>query len=182
MTAGPWRPVWLELYNAKISDLYFTINVADSLDSASVVAKADVEGSATEVIFELSLNGKLVQQSSSKINGGYAQATLDVSQPELWYPTSYGSQPLYELKATLLQGGSELDASSKRVGIRKARVVQRELNDAPGTSFFFEINNIPIFCGGSNWIPADNFIPRIGKQKYYDWLKIVRDGNQAMVR
>ena len=44
------------------------------------------------------------------------------------------------------------------------------------------VNNIPIWCGGSDWIPADNFIPRISKERYYDWVKLVADGNQFMIR
>lgn len=71
---------------------------------------------------------------------------------------------------------------SKKIGLRKSELVQDPVKDQPGTSFFFKINNIPIFCGGSDWIPADNFIPRISKQKYYDWVKLVADGNQFMIR
>jgi len=56
------------------------------------------------------------------------------------------------------------------------------VTEQPGTTFFFQINNIPVFCGGSNWIPADNFIPRISKEKYHDWVKLVADGNQFMIR
>jgi hypothetical protein len=36
--------------------------------------------------------------------------------------------------------------------------VQDKLVDQEGLTFLFEINNIRIFCGGSNWIPADNFL------------------------
>jgi beta-mannosidase len=182
MTAGPWRPVSLEIYTSRIEDLHFTTKVAESLESAQVIAKADVEGPGSSVTFDLSLDGHTVKQISVKVSGGHAEATLDVPRPELWYPASYGKQPLYHLKATLFQDNLDLDVVTKRLGIRKAAVVQRALKDAPGTSFFFEINNIPIFCGGSNWIPADNFIPRISKERYYNWLKLVRDGNQVMVR
>lgn len=147
-----------------------------------MIAKADIDGIGSSVTFVLSLDGHPVKQISAKVSERHAEATLDVPKPHLWYPVSYGKQPLYQLKATLSQDNLELDVVSKRLGIRKAAVVQHELKDAPGTSFFFEINNIPIFCGGSNWIPADNFIPRISKERYYNWLKLVRDGNQVMVR
>ena len=46
----------------------------------------------------------------------------------------------------------------------------------------FEINNIPIFCGGSCWIPAESFIPRMTPQKYREWVKLAVDGNQIMIR
>lgn len=39
-----------------------------------------------------------------------------------------------------------------------------------------------MFCGGSNWIPADSFIPRIKPSKYRDWIKLAVAGNQSMIR
>jgi beta-mannosidase len=174
--------VYLEIYNSRIEDLYFTTVVADSLESAQVVAKADIEGAGSSITFELSLDGQIVQTATAKVADGHAEATIHVEKPHLWYPATYGAQPLYQLKAILHQDDAELDTVSKKVGIRKARLVQRDLKDAPGKSFFFEINNIPVFCGGSNWIPADNFLPRITEEKYRSWLKLVRDGNQIMLR
>ena len=32
--------------------------------------------------------------------------------------------------------------------------------DQEGLTFLFEVNNIRIFCGGSNWIPADSFLTK----------------------
>ena len=52
----------------------------------------------------------------------------------------------------------------------------------PGTSFVFEINNVPIFCGGANWIPDDNFLPRVTPERYRDRLEMARDGNMNMIR
>ena len=136
--------------------------------------------------FELSTNGvpvsTILMQSLSH-RGDTVSVIFNIPEPELWYPHGYGKQPLYSITATLKsKQGEVLDTATKRVGIRKARVVQRPLKDAPGTTFFFEVNNIPIFCGGSNWIPADNFIPRITAQKYKDWLQMLVDGNQVMTR
>jgi beta-mannosidase len=182
MTCGPWKPIDLEIYQARISDLYFTTKVEESLRSAEVVAKADVEGSADGVTFEISLEGTLVSKATVKVVDGHATATFHTYRPALWYPVGYGKQPLYTLSATLLLDGKELDHSNRRFGIRLAELVQESLEDAPGSSFYFKINNIPIFCGGSNWIPADNFLPRVSPQKYKDWVRTVAEGNQVMIR
>lgn len=147
-----------------------------------MIAKADIEGEALEVKFEISLHGKTVGSETVKVEKGFATATFRTQNPELWYPASYGKQPLYLLTATLVSEGREYDTASKRFGLRKAELIQRKLIDAPGTSFFFEINNIPVFCGGSDWIPADSFLPRIQPQRYRDWVKLVVDGNQVMIR
>ena len=117
-----------------------------------------------------------------KASKGHATHKFKIENPALWFPIRYGEQPLYTITATLLHGSSEVDSESKKFGLRRAELVQRSMTEQPGTTFFFQINNIPVFCGGSDWIPADNFIPRISKEKYYDWVKLVADGNQFMIR
>ncbi|KEY68408.1 hypothetical protein S7711_01184 [Stachybotrys chartarum IBT 7711] len=181
LSCGPWRPINLEIYESRIADLYADITVADSLKSAKIVAHAQVEGRASRVRFELALEGDNVATETVDVTSA-ATATFNVDNPALWYPFRYGKQPLYTLSATLLDDDAEVHAASKKVGIRKVELAQRPLKDQPGKSFFFEVNNIPIFAGGSDWIPADNFIPRISKEKYYDWVKLVADGNQFMIR
>ena len=117
-----------------------------------------------------------------KVIRGVATAVFRTQRPELWYPARYGKQPLYDLVARIFVQDNQLDIASKRFGLRRAEVIQEKLDDAPGTTFFFQINNIPIFCGGSNWIPADAFIPAIDPSRYRDWIKLAAKGNQSMIR
>ncbi|KAK2027593.1 family 2 glycosyl hydrolase [Colletotrichum zoysiae] len=186
LTCGPWRPINLEIYESRITDLYFETVVDDSLKSAKVVAHATTEGNATKVRFDVSLDGKSLASETVEANadaGAGTSATFQIQEPALWYPVRYGKQPLYTVTATLLGAGNDgIDTLSKKIGIRKVELVQRPLKEQPGTSFFFQVNNVPIFCGGSDWIPADNFIPRISKERYYDWIRLLADGNQFMVR
>ena len=144
-----------------------------------MVVHAPIEGKASKLRLDISLGSSLV--ASQEIDAG-ASATFIISDPELWYPVRYGKQPLYKVKATIVENGEDIDSVSKKIGLRRAELVQRPLKEQPGTSFFFEVNGIPLFCGGSDWIPADNFIPRISKERYYDWVKLVADGNQFMIR
>ncbi|KAK4462410.1 glycoside hydrolase superfamily [Cladorrhinum samala] len=181
LTAGPWRPITLEIYETRIADLYFDTVVPEDLKSADIKATAEIEGSGGKVRFDLSLDGKEVASQTAEGTGSVS-VSFHLDTPSLWYPIRYGKQPLYTLKATLVSGDSALDSVSKKLGLRRAELVQRPLKDQPGTSFFFQVNNIPLYCGGSDWIPADNFIPRITPQKYYDWVKLVADGNQFMIR
>ncbi|PNY29687.1 Beta-mannosidase B [Tolypocladium capitatum] len=182
LTCGPWRPVNLEVYDSRIADLYVDVDVDGSLESAEVVVHASTEGKASEVRFDISLGSTSVASGTVHVAHGKAAATFKVQSPELWYPVRYGKQPLYTVEATLLDGAEEADSLSKRIGLRRAELVQRPLQDQPGTSFFFSINNTPVFCGGSNWIPADSFIPRVSRERYRDWLGLVAEGNQFMIR
>ncbi|KAI1761750.1 glycoside hydrolase family 2 protein [Hypoxylon sp. FL1150] len=185
LTCGPWRPINLEVFESRISDFWFDIDVDESLKAATITTYASTEGSVTtkggasKVRFDISLNGTPV--AGQVVEAGLS-AAIAIAEPELWYPVRYGKQPLYTVTATLEENGKVVDSVSKRIGIRKAELVQTPLKGEPGTSFFFKVNGIPVFCGGSDWIPADNFIPRISKERYYDWVKLVADGNQVMIR
>jgi len=186
LTCGPWRPVHLEIYHARLSDVNIESEVDKSLSSATIKVTASIEGSNIgPVRVAISLDGQQVANNTVTAEGGSASTTFNLNSPALWYPHRYGEQPLYTVTTTLLSpddSTTPIDTVSKRIGLRRSELIQRPVQGQPGTSFFFEINNIPIFCGGSDWIPADNFIPRISRQRYYDWLRLAAEGNQVMIR
>ncbi|KAL8779434.1 MAG: hypothetical protein Q9194_001442 [Teloschistes cf. exilis] len=182
LTCGPWRPISLEVYTSRFVDLSFTTEVHRSLAVAEILVRCEIEGNATDVKFEVTLRDRVVAAETVEVINGSSSTIFWAQKPELWYPARYGSQPLYILRAFLYIEGKLCDGRSKRFGLRRAEVIQRKLQDEPGTSFFFEINNIPIFCGGTNWIPADMFIPRIDPSRYQAWIKLAVDGNQSMIR
>lgn len=131
-----------------------------------IVVKREAEGNAKEVMFNITYSGrKIVQDVVVVDDNGTAKTTFKTQSPRLWYPHFCGEQPLYFLMATLLQKTTTLDICRKHFGLRRVKVIQRRLNNVCGTSFYFDINIIPIFCGGSNWIPADTFILRITPQR-----------------
>ena len=145
--------------------------------------RAEIEGHANEVQFSISYNGKVISKDVVEVGEeGIAIAILRTRNPKIWYPHTYGAQPLYLLTATLLREKTPVDTCEKRFGLRRVEVLQSELKDCKGKSFYFEVNNIPIFCGGSNWIPADSFIPRITTEKYRDLVKMAVDCKQIMLR
>jgi beta-mannosidase len=55
--------------------------------------------------------------------------------------------------------------------------------DSIGESFYFTRNNKPVFIKGTNWVPADNFLPRAKKEKKYEQLiKAAKEANINMIR
>ena len=123
--------------------------------------------------------GKVVSEREASTNEkGNFNATLHLTQNlRLWYPHTHGSQALYTITATL----PDQHTVSRKLGIRRLRLLQHALKDAPGTSFVFEINNIRVFAGGSCWIPGDYLLPRFGRGRYEEWLGVAKEGAQNMV-
>ena len=156
--------------------------MSKSLQSAEISLNVEIEGDADTVVFDISYEGTMVAREMVNVHNGIAICTLRAQNVKLWYPHTYGDQPLYLAKATLLRGDQQLDVLQKRFAFRKVEVIQHRLENAPGTSFFFKVNDISTFCGGSNWIPADMFTPRMTLQKYHDWVKMAVDCNQIMLR
>jgi hypothetical protein len=66
-----------------------------------------------------------------------------------------------------------IDRSTHRVAFRNAKVIQEPLEGQPGTSFLFEVNGVRVFCGGSNWIPADSFLTEIEPGRYRKWVDLM---------
>lgn len=170
----------MESYLTRISDLHIDVEVADSLDLARVTVNLKLEGSHAETavskieLFEPSGRKILEDKVASR-----RPHTFVVNKPCLWYPLGYGDQALYTVRATI-EGGA--DIVSKRIGLRLCELIQRPIPGQKGLTFFFRINNIPIYSQGTDWIPPDVFLPRMTPERYRSWLTWAAEGNQNMIR
>jgi beta-mannosidase len=185
MTAGIWRDVRVEVYSTRIADLWTEVELSHDHHHARIQAFAKVESTqnltAHKATFSLSLAGTEIAQEAAAINqDGSVTVKFKVDKPKLWWPNGYGEQTLYQLSVKVTENDTSVHQLSKNIGIRTAEVIQKP--DKHGKSFFFRINGVDVFCGGSCWIPADNFLPRINAERYRNWIKLMVAGNQVMVR
>jgi beta-mannosidase len=186
MDAGPWRAVRLELGAARIAELHCPPEVAADLASASLPVAVALEA-ADQAGLRLRLTllapgGAALDEATVAVADGAARHTFQLAHPQLWWPNGYGAQPRYRLEASLLRGGEALDRRELALGLRRLELVQEPLEAAPGTSFYFAVNNTPIFGGGANWIPADSFINRVTPARYRAWVDLAADANMTMLR
>ncbi|TFK55470.1 glycoside hydrolase family 2 protein [Heliocybe sulcata] len=187
MTVGPWRPIHLHAYTARIASLFARTSVSSSLSPSLTVSFSlshEVASTASVVLKDSS--GKVIaQESKVQVKDGEAQVKFEVGggKVELWYPIGYGKQPTYTVEVAVLdEQNNALSNQTQKIAFRRAQVVQDELIDQEGRTFLFEINGIRIFCGGSNWIPADSFLTTMTPERYRAWLQLLIDGNQNMIR
>ena len=191
LTCGPWKPIVLETYTTRIDNARVDHNLLEKdLSRAQVSVTASVSGYVGVAVEAcVSLRGQRVAQVALEPAHGEDgedkrnfAASFTVEKPELWWPHGYGPQPLYDVEVRVLENGqgSSLAKETKRIGFRRAELIQEK--DNFGQSFYFRVNNVDIFTGGSCWIPAESFLTRLTPEKYYDWVKLARDGNQTMIR
>ncbi|KAK9368715.1 glycoside hydrolase superfamily [Lipomyces kononenkoae] len=184
VTCGPYKEVKLESYDATITEISVISDISEALDAANTTVIVKTSGEYHHACVQvLSPDGSLAKSECVSYSDQFQEVKFTLERPELWYPHKYGAQPLYQFTVKLFTSSNhELAKLSRSVGLRRARVVESPLIGQPGTSFYFEINNVPIFVAGSNWIPAHSFHTLLTAEDYYSWIKLAVDGNQDMLR
>ncbi|KDQ64291.1 glycoside hydrolase family 2 protein [Jaapia argillacea MUCL 33604] len=187
MTVGPWKPITLHTYTSSINQVDIRPKVSPSLSvdlSVSFSLSNKIPSSAS-VVLKDSKGNKVLGETGIKTDGGngLVQWSLEGGKVDLWWPIGYGKQPLYTVEIEVVdKQGQVIDKKTEKIAFRRAVIVEDKLVDQEGLTFLFEINNVRIFCGGSNWIPADSFLTTMTSQRYRDWLQLLVDGNQNMIR
>ncbi|XP_008311995.1 beta-mannosidase [Cynoglossus semilaevis] len=103
-------------------------------------------------------------------------------QVKLWWPHTHGRQPFYVLSVRGLQDKLLLLDTRSKVYFRTVELVQEPIPGSPGLSFYFRINNKPIFLKGSNWIPAHSFQNQVSPALVRNLLQSAVDVNMNALR
>lgn len=119
MTVGPWKPISLETYVARIVDLDVRNYVSEDLSaSLDVTFSLSTQENGTALVNLKSPDGVLVAgQSNIKINTTDAKAHFSLSSGtfDLWYPVRYGKQPLYTVEVQVADSVNSSLVSSPSV-------------------------------------------------------------------
>ena len=161
--AGIFRPIYIEeADSARLSDVRIRQHHAEGIVTLSIDAEVErfTEG-------ELSLGIALTAPDGSVINAcgtPGSTATIEIRDPELWWPNNLGSQPLYGIVVSLSSSGRPVDSYSTRIGLRTIWVSTAP--DEHGSEFCFVVNGQKIFAMGANYVPQDNLITRVDAGRY----------------
>lgn len=103
-----------------------------------------------------------------------------VASPKLWWPNGLGEQNLYTVEVELIKNGKTVDSKTKRIGLRTYELVREK--DKWGESFYHKVNGVDYFAVGANYVPEDNILSRVTKERTYKLLKQCKDCNFNTVR
>jgi beta-mannosidase len=163
---GIWRSLSIQGYDsARVDDVYITqFHEPDKVTLDVRVRTESWQEVEREIVVSVHTPaGVAVERRVFETAGEDHHITLEIIEPELWWPNNLGAQPLYNVEVVLLQKGQELDRRELRIGLRTISVKQEE--DQWGQSFAFEVNGVLIFSTGADYILEDNLLPRVTKER-----------------
>jgi beta-mannosidase len=153
--------------------------------SAQVKVNVSVDSNAKDFVYELSLDGQTVFTSN----------TPDfTTKVDLWYPTGYGKQVVYDLIVKNNDSKNPI-SYSKKIGFRKAQLIMNDgawkkslgapygypLSRAPHP-FQLVINDKKVFAKGSNWVSPEVFLCDVTKDRAKELFVLAKDGNMNIFR
>lgn len=188
-TVGIWRPVRLETFsNARIEN---TQMIQKTQDPSLATFDAHVSISSAQDqkanIYVVDTTGFIYAQAEVELKKGVPNSVklpFEIKNPKLWWPNGTGEPNLYPLRTIVAAADNKVkyDQKAENIGVRTVSLVQQKDSVGEGVSFYFEVNGIPIFAKGANYIPQDNFLPRVAKQTYQELIATTKESNMNMLR
>jgi len=179
---GIWRDIYICCYNhARIDDVYITQkHLPGKVELDARVRIENWAQSDYEIILKVEgPDGKALERSEN-ISEGEKHISIDIENPELWWPNNFGKQPLYNVRVTLAENGAVLDEKTYRIGLRTLKVKRNK--DQWGESFCFVVNGVEIFSMGADYIPEDNILARMNRERTEKLIKSCVEANFNSIR
>lgn len=179
VTSGIWRPIRLRAWNThRIANVRIETEKADSA-GGSVWVDVDVESNREDEPVAVHINDQYTVLTASK---GISTVTsrLLVDADELWWPNGFGKQQLHAIDIELIKSGEILDTRHYDYGVRTIELINEP--DEIGTSFYFKVNQKPIFIKGANYIPQDLLLSRVKESDYEELILMAKEANMNMLR
>jgi len=183
-TCGIWKPICLLAFNtARLGEIMI---LQDHTSQKNVKLKINVgvekiSSAKLSIRATLAFNGTTVCRELQPVNGNRGEISIDVKNPQLWWPRNMGRQNLYELAVEIFdERGEAIDCKRFRIGLRTLSLIREK--DRWGESFYFQVNGVPFFAKGANWIPADAIATRQTPEKYRQLLSSAAEANMNMIR
>ena len=183
VTSGIWRPVYLIGWNdLRIDNIYYRqddVNAKQAKINAIAGVVAEKDGTATVTIQAEGVKDKWTKTVPVQKGYNTIEIPVTVRNPHLWWSNGLGDPYLYPFTATASMNNSS-DIRTCKLGLRKLEVIRDK--DANGTTFYFRLNGVNVFAKGANYIPQDNFLPRVTPERYKQTILDAVHANMNMLR
>uniref|UniRef100_A0A6P7FVN4 beta-mannosidase n=1 Tax=Diabrotica virgifera virgifera TaxID=50390 RepID=A0A6P7FVN4_DIAVI len=194
-SVGIWKDVYIQAFSESV--IRYVVSDVSEQDQDNWNLNLDVYLATNmknivsgKILVEIALNfvnfAKVIDVNTTANSNQEIVAAINIPVPKFyvnsWWPNGYGESKLYLLKVTYESSDSkDISIQQQKIGFRKVELVQDKLTN--GLSFYFKINDVPIFMKGSNEIPVD-ILPEKGQNQstIKRLLTAARDANMNMIR
>ena len=186
VTSGIWRPVYIRAWSdLRINDVFIEqkeVGAGRAVIAGHVELDADKDMDGVLVTITDEATGRVLGEWQADLKRGTNRVTVDfvLHKPKLWWSNGLGEPFLYRFRTDIIAGGELLDSKTERVGIRSLKGVHQP--DKDGHTFYIELNGRPVFAKGANYIPLDNFLPRVTPENYKRTILDAAGVNMNMLR
>ncbi len=183
VTSGIWKPIEINSWNkAQINNIQI---IQNQLSDKKAILTSNYEIKSDSIYkakIKISGNGIDLMWNEIELKPGMNNISVEFSikNPKYWWTNGLGEQFLYHIISELLIDNESIDSKSESIGLRTVQIVRNK--DSLGTSFYVELNGIPVFMKGVNYIPNDNFLDRVTPEEYEYIIKSAADANMNMIR
>lgn len=185
VTSGIWRPVILKGWDQIRINNVFIKQPMVSAQAANLTAHVKVDVSE-DFEGKVLLIDKDTGDELAGIDGHFLKGSqlitipFTIEHPKLWWSSGLGEAHLYHFEVKVVESGSVVASQEIITGIRSLKLVRDK--DKVGESFYFELNGVPVFAKGANYIPNDNFLPRVSERDYEKVIADAVDANMNILR
>ena len=186
VTSGIWRPVFIEAWDdAHIHNIFIRqkeVNKSRATITGEVEIEADRDFDQAIVSITDNKSGRVLGQQRLSLKKGLSKATVSfvLKNPKLWWSNGLGEPYRYDFRTDLSINERFTDSQTEKIGIRSLKIINKP--DKDGKTFYVELNGQPVFAKGANYIPQDNFLPRVTEERYRKTILDAVNANMNMLR
>jgi beta-mannosidase len=179
--SGIWRPVTLNAWNDfKIKSIQIKQATLEK-DKAVLIIDLETKNIViTDLSFDIYVNDSLTKTLENLPLIHPSIRPLIIKNPKLWWPHNLGKPFLYDIKVVVRDDKTILDSISVKKGLRTIELVTEK--DSIGESFYFKVNDVPVYMKGANYIPQNSMQNQVTDAHYEQLLDDVVDANMNMLR
>ena len=189
VTSGIWRPVTIRLLRRSLYQrLPRKATLADR-PTGKTIQRIEINNILPQALqAEVRINTssketqkKAISQAITLQPGiNHISIPSEVLSPVRWMPNGWGKPALYDFSAQIIVEDKVVAQQSHRIGLRTVRLVNEK--DQDGESFYFEVNGVPMFAKGANYIPQDALLTNVTTERYQTLFRDIKEANMNVIR
>lgn len=176
ITSGITRAIQLIAWeDYRINDIYVIQNELNDSIASLTVEIYDENKAGKSLLYEVYVNGEKSPLDPEKL-----EIPFQIKNPKRWWPHNLGEPYLYDIKVVVKDDKKVLDSISVKKGLRTIELITEK--DSIGESFYFKVNDVPVYAKGANYIPQNSFQSEVTDAHYEKLLNDAVEANMNMLR